>query len=160
MVLGLVHRYAWIFKIQSSNNVNQSRFLQDLGPAKGVDDERITPSVLKLCYILFVTWIDQEICRQRKIFLFRKLSLSISSTFSILVVIKGTMANRESTLKTMNMLGATFQGQLLIGCAIKEFCRSDRKPLHLLGNFVHWVFVPVPTSAIYELILTLEKIEQ
>ena len=82
-------------------------------------------------------WIDQEICRQRKIFLFRKLSLSIPSTFSILVVIKGTMANRESTLKTMNMLGAAFQGQLLIGCAIKEFCRSDRQPLHLLGNFVH-----------------------
>lgn len=52
MVLGLVHRYAWIFKMQSSNNVNQSRFLQDLGPAKGVDDERITPSASKLCYML------------------------------------------------------------------------------------------------------------
>ena len=38
--------------MQSSNNVNQSRFLQDLGPAKGVDDERITPSALKLCYML------------------------------------------------------------------------------------------------------------
>ena len=52
MVLGLVHRYAWIFKMQSSNNVNQSRFLQDLGPAKGVDDKRITPSASKLCYML------------------------------------------------------------------------------------------------------------
>lgn len=52
------------------------------------------------------------------------------------------MENRESTLKTMNMLGAAFQGQLLIGCAIKEFCRSDRQPyIYLAILFIESLYL-------------------